>query len=35
MQLDIADGGSNLPYMTTQRALTLTYAGASITLYKQ
>jgi hypothetical protein len=35
MQLDIAKGGANVPYMSTGRTLSITYAGASITLYRQ
>lgn len=35
LQMDIEDGGANLPYMSTTRTLSLSYAGASITLYKQ
>ncbi len=34
MQMDIESGGANLPYMTTQRTLTVPYAGAQLVLYK-
>ena len=34
MQMDIEFGGANLPYMTTQRTLTVPYAGAQLVLYK-
>jgi len=35
IQLDIEGGGANVPYMTTGRTLSITYAGASISLYRQ
>jgi hypothetical protein len=35
MRMDIADGGANLPYMLTEKTLSLPYAGARLTLYKQ
>ena len=35
MRMDITDGGSNLPYMLTQKTLSVPYAGARLTLYKQ
>ncbi len=34
MQMDIELGGSNLPYMTTPRTLSVPYAGARLVLYK-
>ena len=34
MQMDIESGGANLPYMTTQRTLSVPYAGAQLVLYK-
>jgi hypothetical protein len=35
MRMDIAEGGSNLPYMLTQSTLSVPYAGARLTLYKR
>lgn len=35
MKMDITDGGANLPYMLTQQTLSVPYAGARLTLYKQ
>jgi len=35
IQLDIDNGGANVPYMSTGRTLSITYAGASITLYRK
>ncbi len=35
MRMDITDGGANLPYMLTQKTLSVPYAGARLTLYKQ
>ena len=34
MQMDIESGGGNLPYMTTERTLSVPYAGARLVLYK-
>jgi hypothetical protein len=35
MRMDISKGGSNLPYMLTSRTLSVPYAGARLTLYRQ
>ena len=35
MKMDITDGGANLPYMLTKQTLSVPYAGARLTLYKQ
>ena len=35
MRMDIEKGGSNLPYMLTSSTLSVPYAGARLTLYKQ
>ena len=35
MRMDIAEGGSNLPYMLTQSTLSVPFAGARLTLYKR
>ena len=34
MQMDIESGGANLPYMTTERTLSVPYAGTRLVLYK-
>jgi hypothetical protein len=35
IQMDIAGGGSNLPYYVTDRTLSVQWHGASVSLYKQ
>lgn len=35
IQLDIENGGANVPYMATGRTLSITYAGASLTVYRK
>ena len=35
MRMDIANGGSNLPFMLTKTTLSVPYAGARLNLYKQ
>jgi len=35
MKMDVAEGGSNLPYMITKQTLTVPYSGARLTLYKK